>query len=39
MEAGLNLAGVAMVLQLQDENRTLRDQLEAHRRRESEHRT
>lgn len=34
MEAGLNLAGVAMVLDLQDENRSLHDQLEAfgHRR-------
>lgn len=29
MEAGLNLAGVAMVLDLQDENRSLQDQLQA----------
>lgn len=29
MDAGLNLAGVAMVLDLQDENRYLQDQLQA----------
>lgn len=30
MDAGLNLAGVAMVLDLQDENRYLQDQLQAY---------
>lgn len=35
MEAGLNLAGVAMVLDLQDENRSLQDQLQAHEERRS----